>query len=107
MRTEVGIISAIVSLRRELPEEILTAVKPLKEGTLVNVWNKFDRIRGRINANPGAELALGFAFDRITSPTRGWVNGRELIPAGSTHYLWLNFYSHALTACPAAAPVSA
>ncbi|SEE76683.1 serine palmitoyltransferase [Rhizobiales bacterium GAS191] len=100
---EVGNTSATASLRRELPQEMLTAVKPLKEGTLVNAWNKFDRIRGRISANPGAELALGFAFDRITSPTRGWANGRELILAGSNNYLGLNFYPPALEACSVAA----
>ena len=52
----------------------------------MSIWAKFDRFRDRIDAVPGVELALGFAFDRITSPTRGWANGQELILAGSAGF---------------------
>ena len=53
----------------------------------MSIWAKFDRFRDRIDAVPGVELAFGFAFDRITSPTRGWANGQELILAGSAGFL--------------------
>ena len=57
-----------------------------------SLWNKFaplqmrlDMVR-RIGVDP-----FGVSFDEITSPTRGVIDGREIILAGTNNYLGLTF----------------
>lgn len=64
----------------------------------MSAWDNLEPLRQRIEEAEDADVALGFVFDRIESPSRAWAHGQRLILAGSNNYLGLSFHKPALDA---------
>ncbi|MEM9669535.1 MAG: aminotransferase class I/II-fold pyridoxal phosphate-dependent enzyme [Pseudomonadota bacterium] len=69
----------------------------------MSIFSKYDKYLERLNlASQIGRIPVGLEFEEILSPTRGVVEGREVILVGTNNYLGLTFDEACMSAAKAA-----